>query len=356
MEPKLEPRDVERMKLACPVDGAALALAGDGSLRCAHGHSFPVVDGIPVLLRDDIEQTIDLAHASIARAKGLPGSIDERNPSLYLESLGISEEEKLTALALAADPATPLDPAASVLVAATNGIAYAHLVGKVSGYPIPEIRLAEGNGKRLLDIGCSWGRWSIAAARKGYNVTSLDPSLGALMAARRISRAMGLKIDFVCADARFLPFADASFDTVYSYSVIQHFSRADARTTIAGVSRVLRAGGESLIQMPNAWGIRSAMHLARRRFSEGERFEVRYWSVPELNETFSGLIGPTRSSIHCFFGLGLEPSDAALMRPALASLIRISEALRAVGRVVTPLRYVADSVYLHSTKSGAARG
>ena len=38
----------------------------------------------------------------------------------------------------------------------------------------------------LLDIGCSWGRWSLAAARKGYSVVGIDPSLGAVMAARRI--------------------------------------------------------------------------------------------------------------------------------------------------------------------------
>jgi uncharacterized protein YbaR (Trm112 family) len=42
------------------------------------GHVYPVIDGIPVLLRDDIEQTIDLARASIARARNELGSIDER--------------------------------------------------------------------------------------------------------------------------------------------------------------------------------------------------------------------------------------------------------------------------------------
>ena len=40
-------------------------------------------------------------------------------------------------------------------------------------------------GSRLLDLGSSWGRWSIAAARKGYSVVGLDPSLGAVLAARR---------------------------------------------------------------------------------------------------------------------------------------------------------------------------
>ena len=39
-------------------------------------------------------------------------------------------------------------------------------------------------GTRLLDIGCSWGRWSLAAAARGYDAVGIDPSLGAIMAAR----------------------------------------------------------------------------------------------------------------------------------------------------------------------------
>ena len=62
------------------------------------------------------------------------------------------------------------------LVAATNGFMYLHLLGKLSEYPIPDLRLPEGNGTPLLDVGCNWGRWSIAAARKGYAATGVDPS------------------------------------------------------------------------------------------------------------------------------------------------------------------------------------
>lgn len=337
--------------LVCPIDKSALNFDHDGASCAAHGHRYPVVEGIPVLLRDDVEQTIGLARASLDRARGVPGSVDARRPELHLESLGISEAEKAMAIALADDgKSSSVDPVAAVLVAATNGIAYKEVLGQLARYPIPELRLPPGKGAGLLDIGCSWGRWSIAAARKGYAVTGIDPSLGALIAAKRISRSMGLDLRLVCADGRHLPFRDGAFPTVFSYSVIQHFSRADARRTLSEVARVLAPGGVSLIQMPNFLGIRSLMHLARRRFAEGEGFAVRYWSVPELARTFSDAIGPSTVSVHCYFGLGLEPSDTDLMSPTLRWLTRTSEGLRAASAAIPPLVYLADSVYLRSEK------
>ena len=63
------------------------------------GVFYPVVEGLPVLLRDDVEQTIGLARSSPDRASGR--LIDQRAPELFLESLGISEEEKVGVLDLA---------------------------------------------------------------------------------------------------------------------------------------------------------------------------------------------------------------------------------------------------------------
>jgi len=336
--------------LACPRDHAALDFRSEESLICREGHVYPIVDGIPVLLLYDVEQSIDLAQASIRRALKQAGSIDERNPALYLESLGVSEFEKGLAAELARFSCTKIDPAVSVLIAATNGVAYKNLVGALSEYPIPLLRLPPGGGKLLLDIGCSWGRWSIAAARNGYRVVGIDPSLGAIMAARRVARQLKVSIEYVCADARYLPFCKNTFDSIFSYSVIQHLGKADAVRTLEGVRRILKPSGECLIQMPNRLGLRSAYNLARRGFADGSGFDVRYWKIDELKETFERSIGPSEISVHCYFGLGLEATDAYLMPWYVKVAIRMSEYLRQLSLRAPFLINFADSVYVSSIK------
>ena len=46
----------------------------------------------------------------------------------------------------------------------------------------------------------------MSAAKKGYRAVGIDPSLGAVMAARRVARQLGLEIKCIVGDARFLPF------------------------------------------------------------------------------------------------------------------------------------------------------
>ena len=230
----------------------------------------------------------------------------------------------------------------------TSGTLYFAVQHKLTRYPIPHTYLRPGNGERLLDIGCNWGRWTIAAARKGYRPLGIDPSLDAVLAARRVSKQLGVEADFVVGDARFLPFADNSFDTVFSYGVFQHFSKENVRISLDEAARVLKAGGMTLMQMPNKYGIRQYQQHRRRGFTEGEGFDVRYWTPSELMETFEQKFGPTSMTTDCYFGLGMQPSDADLMPLHYRMVIETSELLRKLSRFVTPLTKVADSVYLES--------
>ncbi len=334
--------------LACPRDRTKLSRRSPDRLVCEHGHVYPVVDDVPVLLLDDVEQSIDVARSSLARANG---AIDEPMPELYLESVGVSDKQKALAVDLAASRAPKVDPVVSVLIGATNGFAYNSLVGRLPDYPIPALRLPPARGRLLLDVGCSWGRWSIAAARKGYRVVGIDPSLGAVMAARRVARQLDTPIDYVCGDARYLPFCAGAFDTVFSYSVIQHFSKADARRTLAEIGRVLAESGDCLVQMPNRSGLRSLYHRARRNFSEGSGFDVRYWTLDELRVAFDEAIGPSSLSVHCYFGLGLEPGDMHLMRRSVKVAIVVSEFLRRLSEKAPILIRLADSVYVSAAKA-----
>jgi SAM-dependent methyltransferase/uncharacterized protein YbaR (Trm112 family) len=332
--------------LVCPVDRARVSLSGS-HLECSAGHRYPIVEGTPVMLIADAPETIGLAQASLARAAGF--GADPRAPELFLESLGISDDEKDALLTLPRTGA--VDPVVAFLIAATNGLMYRHLIGSIETYPIPQLRLPPGAGRRLLDIGSSWGRWSLAAAARGYEVVGIDPSLGAVMAAQRAARQVGATPRFLVGDGRHLPFAAGTFDAVYSYSVLQHFSQADAETCAGEIGRVLAAGGVMKVQMPSQFGIRCLYHQARRRFRPARGFEVRYRTLAGLRQLFAPRVGPVRFEADCYFGIGLQPSDAHLMTRPLRLVLGASTLLTRASRTVTALTRVADSVFVEATKT-----
>jgi SAM-dependent methyltransferase/uncharacterized protein YbaR (Trm112 family) len=333
--------------LVCPADHQRLH-AGDRELVCGAGHRFPVVDGIPVMLLEG-PQTISLADASLRRA--MHNEHDPRAPELYLESLGISEDEKRELLQQV-QTNFGIDPVVSFLVAATNGLMYRHLIGSLDRYPIPQLLLPDGQFRQLLDVGCSWGRWSLAAAQRGYRVVGIDPSLGAIMAARRVADRLGAACRYVVGDARYLPFADGVFDTVFSYSVIQHFSEHDASTAIREMGRVLRSGGMARVQMPTQFGLRCLYQQARRGFRTPAGFDVRYRTLPHLRRLFAP-IGAARVEADGYFGIGLQASDEALMTPLLRRVLRASEWLKALSHRVPALLRIADSVFVDASKPAA---
>lgn len=338
----------EALRFVCPRTKSPLSVSPDGSLVSLEGGRYPVVGGIPVFLLDSVSQTIGLAAASLKYGQGL---IHDEIPGIFLQSVGVSDEQRQGILELARRKNNPVDPTASFLVAATNGIGYLSAIGKLKAYPIPDLPVPAAQGLRFLDIGCSWGRWSVAADRKGYRVTGIDPSLGALAAAKRVCGSLGAKAEFVCGDARFLPFENQSFDTVFSYSVLQHMSPADVRAAVREIGRVLKPGGIAKIQMPNKYGLRCWMHQAKRRFREPKDFEVRYWAMPELRRLFEEEIGPSDFSVDCFFGLGLQVTDVYLMSPVARVATYLSELLKRVSSIFKPLIFAADSVYVRAVKS-----
>lgn len=311
--------------LACPRHHTALRIDGE-DLICPQGDRFPVVNGIPVMVLDDVKQTLWVASETLEMVKRHRAG----------ESIGIEQPPT----------ASGIDPQVQGLVAATCGYLYQPLVNKLDRYPIPDLRLPEGAGKSLLDIGCGWGRWTIAAARKGYHAIGLDPALRHVLAAQRVARQLGVPCNFVVADARYLPFAPRSLDVTFSYSVLQHFSKPDVRQALGSIAEALKPGGTCFIQMPNGYGVRSLYHQARRRFRAPENFDVRYWTPDELASTFAQAIGPASLSIDGFFGLGIQPSDVNMLPPRFQAVVHASEALRRAAERAPWLQNVADSLYV----------
>lgn len=332
--------------LRCPVDQSILRQDG-AFLISLNGRRYPIVDGIPVMLRDDVSATIGVADASLYYANKVAQGQHVDN-GLFLKTAGISEAERIRVRQLE-DEGGVFDPLVSVIVGATSGYAYKHLVGQKGYSPIiPIFRFVNSEPGTLLDIGCNWGRWTISASKAGYSCVGIDPSLAAVLAARRLAAQLGVAARFVVGDARYLPFRAEFFDYAWSYSVLQHFSRLNARLALREIARVCRHGGRAKIQMANAVGVRSFYHMARRKFREPSGFEVRYWSPGELSGIFSEDIGETNIEADCFLGLGLQWSDFSYMTAMGKLALIISEGAKRASQYFTPLAWFADSLFCTS--------
>ena len=316
--------DEELLRLVvCPRDKQNLHLESDW-LICPSGHRYRVIEGIPILLVSESEQT----HIEGTRAL----AVAEDGDASKLPQFQVGPGE--------------IDPFVKTSIAATNGSLYLHLVGTLQEYPVPTLRLPPGEGRLFLEIGCSWGRWCLAAAQAGYRPVGIDPSLKGIRAARRVARQLGVRASYLVADGRYLPFRDSTFDQMFSYSVLQHLSKENVGAVLAETSRVLREGGQCLVQLPNAFGIRCFYHLARRGFREAKDFDVRYWTLPELRRVFGQAIGPAQVEVDGFFSLNAQVSDLRFFPWQYKLLVLLSHNLQRVSKRVPALAYVADSLYV----------
>ncbi|MFB2895723.1 methyltransferase domain-containing protein [Aerosakkonemataceae cyanobacterium BLCC-F50] len=102
--------------------------------------------------------------------------------------------------------------------------------------------------EKILDVGCGIGGSSLYLAQK-YNATATGITLSPVQAARATERAatagMSEKTQFLVADALQMPFADASFDFVWSMESGEHM--ADKEQFLRECYRVLKPGGTFLM-------------------------------------------------------------------------------------------------------------
>jgi len=95
-------------------------------------------------------------------------------------------------------------------------------------------------GSRLLDAGCGFGQWSLAAAGKFGGVVGIDVAAERVAVCRSIAAEMGIaNCEFIEGSLETLPFADATFDAGVSYSAVYYTRYA---RTISELGRVMRPG------------------------------------------------------------------------------------------------------------------
>ncbi|MEM8637947.1 MAG: methyltransferase domain-containing protein [Cyanobacteria bacterium P01_G01_bin.54] len=102
--------------------------------------------------------------------------------------------------------------------------------------------------EQILDVGCGIGGSTIYLANS-YNCRAIGITLSPIQAARAKERAFEAnltnRVQFQVADALKMPFADASFDVVWSLESGEHMP--DKRQFLAECYRVLKPGGRLIL-------------------------------------------------------------------------------------------------------------
>lgn len=114
-------------------------------------------------------------------------------------------------------------------------------------------------GGRHLDAGTGKGDGTVLAARRTRCV-GLEYGFTSLVAA---SSKGSDRLSMVQGDARTLPFAEASFDSVTCLDVLEHIPRPEE--AVRELARVLRPGGLLILQTPSRELLKERLlRLARR--------------------------------------------------------------------------------------------
>ena|SRR5580765_6603377 len=102
-------------------------------------------------------------------------------------------------------------------------------------------------GQRLLEVGCGMGTDLLQFARGGAQVTGIDLTPRSIEISRHHLSLYSQPGDFANADCERLPFADETFEVVYSNGVLHH--TPDTEGAVREIHRVLRPGGIARVML-----------------------------------------------------------------------------------------------------------
>lgn len=152
----------------------------------------------------------------------------------------------------------------------------------VEAYHLNELRIAQDASapghllphipatcKAVLDIGCGAGQTLIASALPpGVTAWGVDPDARALA----LGRGLTDRVNFASASGEYLPFADGTFDMVFSRVALPYMNIPAA---LAEISRVLRPGGHLWLSLhPPAFAFRTMSQAIRAGSLRGTVFPV----------------------------------------------------------------------------------
>jgi ubiquinone/menaquinone biosynthesis C-methylase UbiE len=187
-------------------------------------------------------------------------------------------------------------------------------------------------GKDVLDLCCGSGTYLIELLGQVKSIVGLDFS-------RKLIEAAAVKIKsaassgtaaLVEGEARSLPFAGGSFDTVFSFASLYYVP--DVERAIAETARVLRPGGTAILDLGNSRSLATLTGAAcHRLYGWAKPYSVPYADILDAVSR----AGMTIQQHHAFQILPLfGPPLVQLLLPFSTSLFKYPLGLMVRGRLL----------------------
>jgi 2-polyprenyl-3-methyl-5-hydroxy-6-metoxy-1,4-benzoquinol methylase len=191
---------------------------------------------------------------------------------------------------------------------------------------MPFVASEVGVGGRWLDLGCAYGFLVEEARAAGFRAVGLDGSHFAVAQARAHAPEAAGRL--LAGHAEHLPFADASFDVVSAFDLLEHVP--DPESVLREAARVLRPGGLFLAATPDplCFDREEPTHVAERVPSwwidalarVGLTGRLRFFQAP-FNCELVARRGGTAPAL-CFDALGAEDRVLSASGPGLQAAFR----------------------------------
>ena len=247
----------------------------------------------------------------------------------------------------------------------TSGILYKD-INNLKKYPIANIPFNKQTSKKLffLDVGCGWGRWTINAAQKNFKCIGIDVSIHSLIAAKKICHQLNIEdCYFICCDVKTMPLKNNSFDRVFSFSFLQHFSEKNLNIILINTFNKMKDKGVFKTQMVNKFSVRGIYNNFKIKFFrenmiktgkmdkrvDEDNFTVRYFSISKINKVFRQYYLLKKIENYSFFTQA-QYSDFRIFSKKFKLFLIISNFLNYISKYVFFSKYISDNILLTLSK------
>ena len=154
-----------------------------------------------------------------------------------------------------------------------------------------------------------------------------------------------------------IPIKNSSFDKVYSYSFLQHFSEQNLKIILNQISKIIKPKGLFKTLMVNKYSLRGLYNeykiknsrfemLQKGRIEEKideSNFNVRYFSIKKINNIFKLNFILKNFRSYCFFTQAQKVDLSILILKSKIYII-ISLALTLLFKIIPFSKYLCDNL------------